>query len=104
MAKTSRSTEKGKVLRAPYCALLFLNTIMKAIVLVAKTRRSSAKTSQSSNPLLYARDVLGIIPDSGKSCAILLYPDLQRVDNLREDVRNAIVRTHLISSYPEQLI
>ena len=77
---------------------------MTAIVLVAKTRRSSAKTSQSSNPFLYARDVLGIILDSGKSCAILFYPDLQRVDNLREDVRNVIVRTLLILFYPEQLI
>lgn len=92
------------MLRAPYCATLFLNTVTTAIVLVAKTRRFSAKASQSSDPFLYARDVLGIIPDSGKLCAILLYPDLQRVDNLREDTCNGIVRVHLISSYPEQFI
>jgi hypothetical protein len=92
------------MLRAPYCAPPSLNATMATAGLVATARAFAAETLKFSDSLFRARNVIRIVPNRGESCAILLYPDLERVDYTRELVRDGFVRTRLILSHPEQFI
>lgn len=97
-------TRKCRVLGAPCSTAPVLNDTTTAAILVATARTLAAKALEFSDSLFRSLDVISIIAIDGESCAILLYPCLEALNDAGELIRKGFVGARLILSHPKEFV